>query len=109
MVEIREKVSLIKETVEERVSGVWLKMKNTDGAVLVPYRYNIKDKECQKTLRKGYLSVWEVQGEKDYFLKFRPVVAKEGQLCLELEPIKVNGQDYNKYLKMSLDYKWLYY
>lgn len=98
----------------ENVSGVRIELDQTDKAVVIPYRYLIKDENCNKVLRSGYLSLWGLQNSKEYVAEFRTIRTKKKLLCLEIEPTNIAGEKYGDYLNIKYDdegmrYEWLFY
>jgi len=114
VLEINKKVEVVAEAGGKSISGVVLKMRNNNRAVLIPYRYRIKDAKCEKTFRFGYLSVWGIQADNEYILSFKRVKADQNKLCLELEPIELDIKDYDNFLTMEaidkqMKIEWLYF
>lgn len=111
---IDKETALIRETKGKNVSGLALNLDNRNKKIIVPYQYRIMDKECKKTLRRGYLKPWDIQGERQMILEFESVRASSGSLCLRLTPLLVDLKDYTDRLTIKVTYgqpqmEWLYF
>ena len=111
---VDKKVQLVKSVESKNVFGFVMELDSGDKPVLVPYKYEIMDSECHKTLRYGYLSPWAVQGATRLEQKFDPIYTSEMELCLKIEPLDVKMTDYNVFLKLKtindeIWWEWLSY
>jgi uncharacterized membrane protein len=67
--------------------------KSNDDLIRVPYRFAIKDAECKKEMRWGYLDLEKIGKEKVYLQKIERLERDWGDVCLEIEPIVVNDKE----------------
>jgi len=91
---IDKKTDFVVETNSENVFGFKINIDNKNKAILIPYRYKVMDKSCQKTLKYGYLRQYEIQNDNVYTENFGTLNIEDKQLCFELEPLTFNLPGY---------------
>jgi hypothetical protein len=106
--------NMVKLVDGDHVVGFLMNLDSGDRPVLVPYKYEVLDKECQRVIRSGYLSPWEIQGETTAVTKFKPIKVKDNSLCLKLRPQLVDMTDYDSYLSIKtlgddVVFEWIAY
>jgi len=112
---INKKTDFVVETNSENIFGFKINIDNRNKAILIPYRYRVMDKSCQKTLKYGYFRQYEIQNDNVYTEKFGTLNAKDKQLCFELEPLTFNLPGYMdsflwvKTRNDKLVFEWLYF
>ena len=111
---IDKETNLLKEVAEKNISGLALNLDNRNKKIIVPYRYQIMNSECKKIYRHGYLKPWDVQGERQMILEFKPIVVGEDWLCLKLTPLLVDSKDYADILTIKVtngqpQMEWVYF
>jgi len=111
---IATEIDIVKEVVGDHVTGFVMNLDSGDRPVLVPYKYQVLDGECQRVIRSGYLSPWEIQGETTAVTKFKPIKVDSKSLCLKLRPQLVDMTDYDSYLSIKtlgddVVFEWIAY
>ncbi len=71
----------------DMVAGFQFVYNKSDLPVVLPYRYSVKDRECSREIRWGYLDLNLLQGGDIYEEKFDPIKAKTDVLCIEIEAL----------------------
>lgn len=64
-----------------------------DTVVRVPYRYAIKDADCAREYRWGYLDLNRIGKEELYIQKIDKLARNFGDICLEIEPIVISDKE----------------
>ncbi|MFA6603193.1 MAG: DUF2142 domain-containing protein [Candidatus Shapirobacteria bacterium] len=113
-VEVNKQTEWIGTSGGSRVSGVAIELLNRGKSIIVPYKYEVKDQNCQRVLAKGYLDPWQIQDNRQTIVKFKPVRAPDNKLCLSLTPLPLKGDGYQDRLTVKTsnnlpDFIWLYY
>jgi len=111
---IEKEINIVKSVEGDHVAGFLMSLDSGDRPVLVPYKYEILDKECKRVIRSGYLSPWEIQGETVAKVKFKSIKVNNDSLCLNLRPQLVDMTDYDSYLSIKtlgddLVFEWIGY
>lgn len=112
---INSKKTFLFDVKNENISGFKINIDNRNKAILIPYRYRVMDKSCQKTLKYGYFREFEIQSDNVYIENFGALNVKEKQLCLELTPFTFDLSGYtNSFLSVKTKnnvplFEWLYF
>ena len=98
-----EKVQVIFATAEnDGIGGFQFGFEKTEFGSTIPYRYEVKDQDCEREKFYGYLNVEELRnGDNNVFYqKVKPFKPRAEVLCLEIEPLVTDAREveYFKYL-----------
>jgi uncharacterized membrane protein len=81
------------QNAEGVVSGFKINLDNRNKAILIPYRFEVMDGDCQRVMRYGYLRMFDIQGNIIYLQEFDPIKAN-GSMCLRLTPLTFGLKGY---------------
>jgi len=71
------------------VFGFVLYHSNDNQLYKIPQKWLIKDSDCNKVLRSGYLQIDKLKESSIYEIAFRKIKTKDKSLCLAIEPLEV--------------------
>lgn len=71
------------------VFGLVLYHSNDNQLYKIPQKWFIKDGDCHKVLRSGYLQIDKLKESSIYEITFRKIKTKDKFLCLAIEPLEV--------------------
>lgn len=111
---IDKPTTFIKSTLGKQVSGLAINLDNRGKSIILPYQYQVMDGRCQHIYSKGYLSPWDIQGDTQLILKFKPITVRDDSLCLKLSPATYATTVYQDRLNIKLtgnqpQIEWLYF
>lgn len=77
------------------VLGLIIFHKNENNLYKVPQKWQIKDSECNKVLRSGYLQINQLIDNEYYELKFKKLAVNDKGLCFVITPLEIfYGENY---------------
>ncbi len=99
----REKIQVIFATSEDdEIGGLQFAFRKTDKVSAIPYRFAVKDQNCERERFYGYFDTNKLLNNEGYvfYRQFPAFKPKAEIMCLEIEPLVTNMEEerYYKYI-----------